>query len=137
MRRKGQEAEPAARRKKNVDELPSRPSVNTCPCASMNRNAIQLACDGVIVDGRIAMTERRHEFRLETLGSAKIILANGEAPIRCILHDISGSGGCLEVSELVQLPETFRLVPDDGEPLGYSCRMVWRKESRVGITFDD
>jgi hypothetical protein len=83
------------------------------------------------------MTERRHEFRLETSRSVRIILVDGEAPISCILHDISGSGGCLEVSELVQLPETFQLIPDDGEPSGYPCRMVWRKESRVGITFDD
>jgi hypothetical protein len=82
------------------------------------------------------MNERRRDFRLETSVSAKIILADGEEPISCILHDISGSGGCLEVSELVLLPETFHLAPDDGEPSGYSCRIVWRKESRVGITFD-
>jgi PilZ domain len=82
------------------------------------------------------MSERRQDFRLETSKLAKIILAEGEEPISCILHDISGSGGCLEVSESVQLPETFHLVPDDGEPSGYPCRIVWRKESRVGIRFD-
>jgi hypothetical protein len=82
------------------------------------------------------MIERRRDFRLEALGLAKIILADGEEPISCVLHDISGSGGCLEVSELVQLPETFHLVPADGEPSGYPCRIVWRRQNRVGVTFD-
>jgi PilZ domain len=83
------------------------------------------------------MNERRRDFRLETSGLAKIILADREAPIDCILYDISSSGGCLEVSELVQLPKTFHLVPADGEPSGYPCRVVWRKDDRVGIAFDE
>lgn len=54
-----------------------------------------------------------------------------------MLLDISSSGGCLEIDDLILLPETFRLLPDDDESLGYPCPVVWRKENRVGITFDE
>jgi PilZ domain len=83
------------------------------------------------------MTERRNEFRHSGSGSANIISADCETPIKCTVQDISGSGGCLEVNALVSLPETFRLAPDDNSSLGYPCRVMWRKGNRVGIMFDE
>jgi PilZ domain-containing protein len=78
------------------------------------------------------MAERRDKFRLSASGTAKIIGARGETPIHCTVHDISGSGCSPAVNALVRLPESFQHVPDDDNSLGYPCRVVWRKGSRVG-----
>jgi PilZ domain len=81
------------------------------------------------------MTERRTEFRLYAAGPARIV-AGRQAPIDCTMYDISGSGGCLEVDAAAHLPDTFHLVPDEDIAAGYPCRVVWRKNNRVGIKFD-
>jgi hypothetical protein len=83
------------------------------------------------------MAERRDEFRLSASGTAKIVGTGGETPIHCTVHDISGSGCSLAVNAMVRLPESFQLVPDDDNSLGYPCRMVWRKGGRIGIKFDE
>ena len=82
------------------------------------------------------MIERRDEFRLFGSGSAKIVGTHGDGAINCTVHDISGSGACLEVDVMAPLPESFRLVPDDDNASGYACRVVWRQDSRVGIKFE-
>jgi PilZ domain len=81
------------------------------------------------------MAEQRQEFRVRTSGLAKIVIADGDAPVDCVVHDISGAGGCIEVERSIQLPETFDLIPEDGDSSGYPCRVVWRKETLVGIQF--
>ena len=35
-----------------------------------------------------------------------------------------------------QAPELFAIVPDDGDDLGYPCRVVWRSGNRMGIKFE-
>jgi len=36
----------------------------------------------------------------------------------------------------VPIPELFAIVPDDGDELGYPCRVVWRSGNRMGIKFE-
>jgi hypothetical protein len=83
------------------------------------------------------MTQQRHEIRFDGGGPAKIVVAQGEVRTICTVHDLSNSGALLEVSREEALPETFILVPDDGDPTGYPCRVVWRKGCRVGVEFED
>jgi hypothetical protein len=83
------------------------------------------------------MAQQRHEIRFDGGGQAKIIVARSEVWSICTVHDLSNSGALLEVSREDALPETFILVTDDGDPLGYACRVVWRKGCRVGIEFED
>jgi hypothetical protein len=83
------------------------------------------------------MIERRDDIRFDISKPAKIIAADRVAPILCMAKNISGLGGCLELSSAAELPETFQLIPDDGNPLGYSCRMIWRRENRIGIKFNE
>jgi hypothetical protein len=56
----------------------------------------------------------------------------------CIVRDISTTGAALEFSNLVRsmrLPQWFNLiVPEDG--LRLSCRVVWQREYRIGVTFE-
>ncbi len=82
------------------------------------------------------MIERRDASRIQTSGPGKIIIADNQPAIDCVVRDISASGGCLEVSCLIELPETFHLAPDDGNTSAYSCHLVWRKDSLLGIIFD-
>ena len=59
----------------------------------------------------------------------------GREKIPCTVHDISLTGAALDVSNLFKIPETFTLVvSEDG--LRLLCRVVWRKQFRLGVTFD-
>ena len=51
------------------------------------------------------------------------------------MRNLSLTGAALEISSPVRIPENFMLVvPEDG--LHLACRIVWRKEYRIGVAFD-
>jgi PilZ domain len=82
------------------------------------------------------VNERRNDDRLTAAGGpAKIFVADGDQAIECTICNISTYGACLEVDSQVVLPESFNVAPDDGDHLSYPCRLLWRKENRVGIKF--
>ena len=59
----------------------------------------------------------------------------GGCPIGCVVRNLSVTGAAIEVSDLSGIPDNFLLVmPDDG--LRLHCHIVWRKDYRVGVTFD-
>lgn len=79
------------------------------------------------------MVETRSAPRYRVAKSAKI--DHGGDKIACILRDISATGAAIEILDLVRAPTEFTLiVPEDG--LKLRCRVVWRKEYRIGVTFD-
>jgi PilZ domain len=83
------------------------------------------------------MLDNRTEFRINAEGRAKISVPGQTTTIDCIVHNVSPSGACLEVDALsVPIPELFAIVPDDGDDLGYQCRVVWRKGNLMGIKFE-
>jgi hypothetical protein len=83
------------------------------------------------------MSDNRAEFRISAQGRAKINVPGQTTPIDCIVHNISPSGACLEFDAIaVPIPELFAIVPDDGDDLGYPCRVVWRSGNRLGIKFE-
>ena len=87
---------------------------------SFNREA------GVMVETRIAT-------RYRVAKPAKI--DHGGDKISCIIRDISATGAAIEMSDLVRVPAEFMLiVPEDR--LKLRCRVVWRKEYRIGVAFD-
>ena len=55
----------------------------------------------------------------------------------CTVRDISSTGAALEFSDLVSLilrAKAFTLlIPEDG--LRLSCRVVWQRDYRMGVTF--
>jgi len=58
----------------------------------------------------------------------------GGGAIDCTVRNLSASGAALDVVSPVGIPERFTLiVPADG--IQKPCRVVWRKEKRIGITF--
>lgn len=83
------------------------------------------------------MSDNRTEFRVRASGRGKISLPEEAITIDCVVHDISPSGACLEIDRLAaSIPELFAIVPDDGDDLGYACRVVWRNGNRIGIKFE-
>jgi hypothetical protein len=59
----------------------------------------------------------------------------GGGGIDCTVRNISETGAALEVVTPLFIPDRFTLfVPT--EQLKRPCRIVWRKEKRIGVTFD-
>ena len=75
-------------------------------------------------DNRIAARNR-------VLKGAKIEFVGSE--IDCTIRNLSDTGAALDVTSPVGIPTEFTLV---AEGIHRPCRVVWRKEKRIGITFD-
>lgn len=75
-------------------------------------------------DNRIAARHR-------VLKGAKIEF--GGSAIDCTIRNLSDTGAALDVTSPVGIPTEFTLV---AEGIHRPCRVVWRKEKRIGITFD-
>jgi hypothetical protein len=79
------------------------------------------------------MVETRIAPRYRVTKPAKI--DHGGDKIECVIRDISATGAAIEISNLVRIPDTFVLIiPEDR--LRLTCRVVWRKEFRIGVAFD-
>jgi len=65
--------------------------------------------------------------------AAKINYGGDKHP--CVIRDISSTGAALEFSDLVRIPDEFTLMMPE-ERLNLSCRVVWRSQYRVGVTFE-
>ncbi|MBR1226682.1 MULTISPECIES: PilZ domain-containing protein [unclassified Bradyrhizobium] len=79
------------------------------------------------------MVETRIAPRYRVTKPAKI--EHGGDKIGCVIRDISATGAAIEISDLVRVPREFTLIiPEDR--LKLRCRVVWRKEYRIGVAFD-
>jgi PilZ domain len=59
----------------------------------------------------------------------------GGGGIDCTVRNISETGAALEVVSPLFIPDRFTLfVPS--EQLIRPCRIAWRKQKRIGVTFD-
>ena len=76
--------------------------------------------------------EHREAPRHRVLKAGTIEFGGGA--IDCTARNLSASGAALDVVSPVGIPERFNLiVPADG--IQKPCRVVWRKEKRIGIAF--
>ena len=57
----------------------------------------------------------------------------GGSSIDCTVRNLSKTGAALDVASPLGIPAEFTLVTDDSQ---HPCRVVWRKEKRIGVTFD-
>jgi PilZ domain len=81
----------------------------------------------------IRMAETRIAPRHRVTKPAKIEYGGYKIP--CTVRDLSITGAAIEVSDQREIPATFTLaIPDDG--LKLPCRVVWRRDFRIGIAFD-
>ena len=76
--------------------------------------------------------EHRVAPRHRVLKTATIEFSGGA--IDCTVRNLSATGAALEVVSPIGIPECFTLfVPVDD--LQRPCRVVWRKERRIGVSF--
>jgi hypothetical protein len=79
------------------------------------------------------MVETRVAPRHRVMKPAQI--EHGGDKIACTIRDLSITGAAVEVSDTTAVPAKFTLVvSEDG--LKLPCRVVWRKDFRIGVTFD-
>ncbi len=76
--------------------------------------------------------ERRVEPRPRTLKSAKIVFNLRFSVIDCTVRNMSPHGAKLIVGTQLGIPETFNLEFEGGVR---ECKVMWRKENEIGITF--
>jgi PilZ domain len=75
--------------------------------------------------------EHRIANRHRVLKGGRIHFGGGS--IDCTVRNISEAGAALDVTSPLGIPAEFTLVTD-GEQR--HCRVIWRKEKRIGVTFD-
>jgi hypothetical protein len=75
--------------------------------------------------------EHRIAARHRVLKGARIHFGGGA--IDCTIRNLSNTGAALEVSSPLGIPTEFMLVTDDVQR---ACRVIWRKEKRIGVIFE-
>jgi hypothetical protein len=80
------------------------------------------------------MSENRIAPRQRILKAGAIEFSGGGA-ISCTVRSLSATGAALEVVSAFDIPDRFTL-SIQAEHLKRLCRVVWRKEKRIGVTFD-
>ena len=59
----------------------------------------------------------------------------GGGAIDCTVRNLSETGAALEVSSPVGVPEHFTLLIE-ADHIHVPCRVVWRKDTRIGVHFE-
>lgn len=79
------------------------------------------------------MENHRTAARKRVLKAGEIEFGGGA--IDCTVRNLSETGAALSVESPVGIPAEFNLVilSDD---VNRRCRVVWRKEKRIGVTFE-
>jgi PilZ domain len=80
--------------------------------------------------------ERRDRQRTRVLRNAKIIAPLSSSMIHCTVQDITGGGACLRVANTYGMPQTFELTFEHGRTRR-ACRVVWRTDDKLGVTFEE
>jgi hypothetical protein len=77
--------------------------------------------------------EKRAAHRNQVLKAGMIECPGGA--FSCMVRNMSEAGAALDVPSLAGIPYDFTLViPLEGRR--FYCRSVWRKERRIGVSFD-
>ncbi|MDB5566007.1 MAG: hypothetical protein JWP84_2573 [Tardiphaga sp.] len=79
------------------------------------------------------MVETRRATRHRARMAATI--AFGGTAIDCTVRDLSTTGGAIEVTNQIDIPEEFTLIVPD-HALRLPCHVVWRSGFRIGVRFD-
>ena len=79
------------------------------------------------------MEEKRIARRNRVLKAGTVEFGGGA--IDCTVRNVSETGAAIEVVSPLYIPDRFTLVVQT-EKLKRHCRVVWRKEKRIGVTFD-
>ena len=79
------------------------------------------------------MDENRRATRRRVLKSATIEFDQGA--YSCAVRNLSETGAALDVPYALAIPHEFTLTMDTDQ-VNRHCRVIWRKENRLGVTFE-
>jgi hypothetical protein len=77
--------------------------------------------------------EHRIAPRRRVLKAGSISFGGGA--IDCTVRNISETGAALEVVTPLFIPDRFKLIVQSDD-LNRPCHIVWRRDRRIGVTFD-
>jgi len=77
--------------------------------------------------------ENRRATRRRVLKSATIEFDQGA--YSCAVRNLSETGAALDVPYALAIPHEFTLTMDTDQ-VNRHCRVIWRKENRLGVTFE-
>ena len=78
------------------------------------------------------MDERRDRTRHRVLKAGTIEFGGGA--IDCTVRNFSEAGAALDVTSPLGIPDHFTLIVT-ADDVHLPCRVVWRKEKRIGVKF--
>jgi len=78
------------------------------------------------------MENRRGQERRRTLKSGKIIFNHRASVVDCLVRNLSTGGACLQLANVVGVPQTFDLVIDGVQR---PCIVKWTNANRLGVSF--
>jgi hypothetical protein len=79
------------------------------------------------------MAENRRAYRHRVLKSATIEFDGGA--FSCAVRNLSDAGAALDVPSSFGIPHEFQLIIETSQ-VTRQCWVIWRKENRIGVTFD-
>jgi hypothetical protein len=77
-------------------------------------------------------TESRKTSRHRVLETG--LIRFGDLSVSCVLRNFSEAGAALEASPRDLIPDRFTLIVVRKKRI-YSCSVIWRRGSRVGVSF--
>lgn len=83
----------------------------------------------------MTIDKRKHPRRVVHY-PASIETAREAALLRCTVCDISDSGAKLNIAGAADLPGTFQLLLSGQGGIRRQCRVMWRRETQVGVRFE-
>jgi hypothetical protein len=107
-----------------------------CTKAGTNGNRIvtSLAENSPVQAEVQVVDEHRIATRRRFLKAGRISFGGGAA-FDCTVRNLSETGAALEVISPVGIPDRFTLVIE-ADHLHVPCRVIWRKEKRIGVHFE-
>jgi len=85
------------------------------------------SCEDMLVE------EHRTTPRRRLLKAGRISFGGGA--IDCTVRNFSETGAALDVNSPVGIPDRFTLVIE-ADQRHLPCRVIWRKEKRIGVHFE-
>jgi hypothetical protein len=95
---------------------------------------IRLECQRAHTADRCTMFERREITRTKIVKVAQIALDQCPLVFQCNVHNITDAGACLELYDAPALPQLLDLSFDSFRTRR-RCRVLWRNDTRAGVTF--
>ena len=78
------------------------------------------------------LTELRKAGRSKVLDMA--LIRFGDLSVGCVLRNLSETGAALDVGPQTSIPDQFTLIVVQKKKI-YPCNVIWRKGTRIGVSF--